>query len=161
MHKNKHAKARIVEFSATWKQRLLEHDFKSKNKGKFTPADSAGKKSKHSIIIKRHAPIRKQWRTKKRSVKVKLPLGASKKSAGPNGDDQSQMSDKSSYSCCRVSKVYESEDGSARGAEAKTNASAIDKFVSQNGATVTRQVYDAQSGDWIVLKKSVTRGKLE
>ena len=71
------------------------------------------------------------------------------------------MSDKLNYTCGRAREVYESEDESSRGGEAKANVSAIDKHISQNSASVSRYVYDAHSGDWLVLKKGVTSGKLD
>ena len=127
--KKKRSDANFVKVSTKWHQRLHEHEFKSKCKGKFaTDDDIAGQAGKYSIVIKRDLIARKDP-VSKRAVKVELPLVASKNSAGPNSGDQSQISDKSSYSCSRMRKVSESEDGSARGSEAKTNASAIGKFL--------------------------------
>ena len=144
--KNKRSDANFVKVSTKWHQRLREHEFKSKCKGKSVTDDEiAGRAGKYSIVIKRDLMVRKDP-VMKRTVKVELPLVASKNSAGLNSGDQSQMSDKFSYSCGRTREVYDSEDDSARGGNAKTNASAIDKFLSHNGAIVTRQFYDAQSG---------------
>ena len=48
------------------------------------------------------------------------------------------MPDKLNYTCGRAREVYEFEDESTRGDEAKANVSAIDKHISQNSATVSR-----------------------